>query len=102
MAAMAGASFSFHTVTSSLLDRGDVSSCTGEENKNRYVFATQSLDLRQQLRKVPGSPIVYIARSVMLLETPSDQTMAKKRRVSRSEPCPRAPVCDTLRRAVYR
>ncbi|BGP18513.1 hypothetical protein JCM10213_002972 [Rhodosporidiobolus nylandii] len=50
----------------------------GSDNKNRYVFATQSLDLRQQLRKVPGSPIIYIARSVMLLETPSDQTLAKK------------------------
>ncbi|GAA5969645.1 hypothetical protein JCM11641_008191 [Rhodosporidiobolus odoratus] len=50
----------------------------GAENKNRYVFATQSLDLRQNLRKVPGSPIIYIARSVMLLESPSDQTMQKK------------------------
>ncbi|GAA5966151.1 hypothetical protein JCM21900_000575 [Sporobolomyces salmonicolor] len=50
----------------------------GEDNKNRYVFATQSLELRQTLRKVPGTPIVYIARSVVLLETPSDQTLAKK------------------------
>ncbi|GAA6031583.1 hypothetical protein JCM8097_006534 [Rhodosporidiobolus ruineniae] len=50
----------------------------GDENKNRYVFATQSLELRQTLRRVPGSPIIYIARSVMLLETPSDQTLAKK------------------------
>ncbi|GAA6003383.1 rRNA-binding ribosome biosynthesis protein UTP23 [Rhodotorula paludigena] len=50
----------------------------GEGNKNRYVFATQSLELRQALRKIPGSPIVYIARSVMLLEAPSDQTLAKK------------------------
>ncbi|GAA5870126.1 hypothetical protein JCM1840_003591 [Sporobolomyces johnsonii] len=50
----------------------------GDDNKNRYVFATQSLELRQTLRKVPGTPIVYIARSVVLLETPSDQTLAKK------------------------
>ncbi|GAA6015025.1 hypothetical protein JCM10207_008708 [Rhodosporidiobolus poonsookiae] len=53
----------------------------GDENKNRYVFATQSLELRQNLRRVPGSPIVYIARSVMLLEAPSDQTLAKKRKM---------------------
>ncbi|GAA5832754.1 hypothetical protein JCM11251_005750 [Rhodosporidiobolus azoricus] len=53
----------------------------GKENRNRYVFATQSQDLRQQLRKVPGSPIIYIARSVMLLEAPSDQTMAKKKQM---------------------
>lgn len=54
----------------------------GEQNKNRYVFATQSLPLRESLRAVPGSPILYIARSVMLLEAPSNQTLAKKRRVS--------------------
>ncbi|TNY22553.1 PIN domain-like protein [Rhodotorula diobovata] len=51
----------------------------GADNRNRYVFATQSLALRQALRKVPGSPIIYIARSVLLLEAPSDQTLAKKR-----------------------
>ncbi|GAA5913009.1 hypothetical protein JCM8208_005663 [Rhodotorula glutinis] len=50
----------------------------GSDNRNRYVFATQSLALRQALRKVPGSPIIYIARSVLLLEAPSDQTLAKK------------------------
>lgn len=50
----------------------------GEENKNRYVIATQSLELRKELRKVAGTPIIYIARSVVLLETPSDQTLAKK------------------------
>ncbi|POY71666.1 hypothetical protein BMF94_5361 [Rhodotorula taiwanensis] len=57
----------------------------GEQNKNRYVFATQSLPLRESLRAVPGSPIVYIARSVMLLEAPSNQTLAKKRRMEESK-----------------
>jgi len=58
---------------------GDQGECfLGEENKNRYVIATQSLELRKELRKVPGTPIIYIARSVVLLETPSDQTLAKK------------------------
>lgn len=58
----------------------------GEENKNRYVIATQSLELRKELRKVAGTPIIYIARSVVLLETPSDQTLAKKSAVR--FPCP--------------
>ncbi|BGP42075.1 hypothetical protein JCM10449v2_006077 [Rhodotorula kratochvilovae] len=53
----------------------------GDANKNRYVYATQSLALRQALRRVPGSPIIYIARSVLLLEAPSDQTLAKKRQM---------------------
>ncbi|GEM10524.1 rRNA processing protein [Rhodotorula toruloides] len=57
----------------------------GTENKNRYVFATQSLPLRESLRAIPGSPIIYIARSVMLLESPSNQTLAKKRRMEESK-----------------
>ncbi|GAA5906883.1 rRNA-binding ribosome biosynthesis protein UTP23 [Sporobolomyces salmoneus] len=57
----------------------------GEDNKNRYVIATQSTELRQTLRKVPGTPIIYIARSVVLLETPSDQTLAKKQSMENSK-----------------
>lgn len=55
---------------------------TGTDNKNRYVIATQSLALRKILRGVAGLPIVYIARSVVLLEAPSDKTLAKKKEVS--------------------
>jgi len=76
MIAMAGTLFS-----PSLFPRrvcADEEGRVGEENKNRYVIATQSLELRKELRKVAGTPIVYIARSVVLLETPSDQTLAKK------------------------
>ncbi|KAK4050804.1 hypothetical protein OIV83_003225 [Microbotryomycetes sp. JL201] len=60
-------------------------SMTGSDNVNRYVIATQSLDLRKTLRAVPGLPLVYISRSVMLLESPSDQTLAKKIRMEREK-----------------
>ncbi|KAM0790801.1 hypothetical protein ACM66B_004648 [Microbotryomycetes sp. NB124-2] len=60
-------------------------SMAGSENPNRYVLATQSLDLRKKLRAVPGLPLVYISRSVMLLESPSDQTLAKKIRMERQK-----------------
>ena len=63
----------------------------GPDNKNRYVIATQSLELRKSLRSVPGLPIIYLARSVVLLETPSDQTLAKKAQV-RSHPFPFSPA----------
>ncbi|GAA6018377.1 hypothetical protein JCM11491_005950 [Sporobolomyces phaffii] len=56
-----------------------------DENRNRYVVATQSTELRSSLRKVPGTPIVYIARSVVLLESPSDQTLAKKHAMETSK-----------------
>ncbi|GAA5859508.1 hypothetical protein JCM8547_006855 [Rhodosporidiobolus lusitaniae] len=60
-------------------------SMAGKDNRNRYVFATQSLDLRIELRKVPSSPIIYIARSVMLLESPSDHTIRQKARMEASK-----------------
>ncbi|SCV71711.1 BQ2448_3299 [Microbotryum intermedium] len=50
----------------------------GKDNPHRYVIATQSLDLRKHLRTVPGLPIVYLNRSVVLLESPSAETIKKK------------------------
>lgn len=37
-------------------------------NKHRYVVATQDQPLRSKLRQVAGVPLVYINRSVMILE----------------------------------
>ncbi|CCG20535.1 hypothetical protein CORT_0A01430 [Candida orthopsilosis Co 90-125] len=42
------------------------------ENRHRYVVATQDLDLRRKLRQVPGVPLVYMNRSVMVMEPLSD------------------------------
>ncbi|KAK5124120.1 hypothetical protein LTR85_001823 [Meristemomyces frigidus] len=37
-------------------------------NKHRYVVATQDLAVRQKMREIAGVPLVYINRSVMILE----------------------------------
>lgn len=37
-------------------------------NKHRYIVATQDHELRKKLRKVPGVPLVYMNRSVMVME----------------------------------
>lgn len=37
-------------------------------NRNRYVVATQDEGLRRRLRGVVGVPLVYVKRSVMILE----------------------------------
>lgn len=50
----------------------------GETNKHRYVIATQSQELRQKLRSIPGVPVVHMNRSVMILEPPSDATLRVK------------------------
>ncbi|EON97284.1 putative rrna-processing protein utp23 protein [Phaeoacremonium minimum UCRPA7] len=39
-----------------------------ESNKHRYVVATQDHDVRRMFRQVPGVPLIYIERSIMLLE----------------------------------
>lgn len=55
---------------------------SGSSNAHRYVVATQSQTLRQQLRKIPGVPIVHIKRSVMVLEPVSDASENVKDKVS--------------------
>ena len=37
-------------------------------NKHRYVIATQEPKVREHMRKIPGVPLVYINKSVMILE----------------------------------
>lgn len=53
----------------------------GEGNKHRYVIATQSRNLRETLRRVPGAPLLLLDRSVMVLESPSDATLKTKLKV---------------------
>lgn len=38
------------------------------KNKHRYVLATQDIEIRRRLRRVPGVPLVYMNRSVMVME----------------------------------
>ena len=44
------------------------------ENKFRYVVATQDPDLRKHLRMVPGVPLIYMKRSVMVMEPMSSSS----------------------------
>lgn len=43
-------------------------SVVGPKNKHRYVVASQDPEVRAKMRGVPGVPLVYINRSVMILE----------------------------------
>ena len=49
----------------------------GEDNPNRYLVATQDPELRRQLRRIPGIPLMHIIRNTMVLEKPSDSTVDK-------------------------
>ncbi|BFZ53600.1 hypothetical protein PYCC9005_000628 [Savitreella phatthalungensis] len=52
--------------------------CVGSRNKNRYVVATQDRALRAQLRDIPGVPLIYLNRSVLVMEPPSPATTVVK------------------------
>lgn len=56
-----------------------VLSCVGTRNKNRYIVATQDVELRRQLRDVPGVPLIYINRSIIILEPPGPATISVQR-----------------------
>lgn len=44
------------------------------ENKHRYVVASQSQEVRRMLRGVRAVPLIYIKRSVMILEPMADDS----------------------------
>lgn len=44
------------------------------QNKHRYVVASQKDKLRQRLRRVPAVPLLYVNRSVMIMEPMSSVT----------------------------
>jgi U3 small nucleolar RNA-associated protein 23 len=48
-----------------------------KDNPHNYCIATQDIDLRKHLRKIPGVPLIHINRSVVVLEPPSQATKNK-------------------------
>ncbi|QEU60364.1 Utp23 [Kluyveromyces lactis] len=51
------------------------------KNKHRYVVATQDVEIRRRLRKIPGVPLVYMNRSVMVMEPLSNASEKVSREV---------------------
>lgn len=43
-------------------------------NKNRYAVASQSQQVRSNMREIPGVPLVYVKKSVMILEPMASKT----------------------------
>ncbi|KAL6868673.1 Fcf1 domain-containing protein [Trichoderma novae-zelandiae] len=53
------------------------------ENKHRYVVASQNVDVRRMLRGIRGVPLIYIKRSVMILEPMADESVQIREREER-------------------
>jgi U3 small nucleolar RNA-associated protein 23 len=43
-------------------------------NKHKYCVATQEQEVRSAMRRIPGVPLIYVSRSVMILEPMSEAT----------------------------
>lgn len=57
----------------------------GDTNKHRYCVATQKPKLRARLRQVVAVPIIYISRSVMILEPMSSATKNARKNLEESK-----------------
>lgn len=55
------------------------------ENKHKYVVASQDGQVRRLMRQIPGVPLVYVSRSVMILEPMTDLTIALRNREERAK-----------------
>ncbi|KAI8691157.1 hypothetical protein LRP88_08434 [Fusarium phalaenopsidis] len=55
------------------------------QNKHRYVVASQDQDVRRMLRGIRGVPLIYIKRSVMILEPMADESVQVRAREERSK-----------------
>ena len=49
-------------------------------NKHRYAVASQDVSIRKRMRDIPGVPLVYISRSIMVLEPMTMSTTDMKER----------------------
>ncbi|RIA85679.1 Fcf1-domain-containing protein [Glomus cerebriforme] len=56
-----------------------------DNNPHNYCIATQNESLRERFRAVPGVPLLYINRSVLIIEPPSYATLQKAKQVENSK-----------------
>ncbi|CAM9944670.1 unnamed protein product, partial [Scytosiphon promiscuus] len=57
----------------------------GEENAGKYLVASQDENLRVRLRRVPGCPLVFVSRTVLLMEQPSGKSKAEFEKAERKK-----------------
>ncbi|KAF9430424.1 hypothetical protein BGZ94_006901 [Podila epigama] len=58
-----------------------LSQIIGNSNPHNYVVASQSKKLRSQFGQVPGVPLLYINRSNLILEPPSEASTTKCKQI---------------------
>jgi U3 small nucleolar RNA-associated protein 23 len=56
-----------------------------KHNKHRYVVASQDIEVRKAMRQVMGVPLVYINRSVMIMEPMAEATESVRDREEKAK-----------------
>ncbi|KAI9921272.1 hypothetical protein PsorP6_000691 [Peronosclerospora sorghi] len=62
-----------------------IQSIIGDKNERKFVVCTQDVNLRKALRLVPGVPLMYLNRSVVVFEEISRATLAIVRHEDRTQ-----------------
>lgn len=62
-----------------------LSAVVGNTNKNRYVIASQDPKVREHMRTIPGVPLIYINKSVMIMEPMATSTHQHRERDERAK-----------------
>ncbi|KAL1918654.1 uncharacterized protein VTP21DRAFT_2676 [Calcarisporiella thermophila] len=57
-----------------------ISEIIADTNPHNYCVSSQDPNLRELLRCIPGVPLLYINRSVLILEPPSEETLEHAQR----------------------
>lgn len=62
-----------------------IGSKNSDTNKNRYVVASQEEDVRRYCRGIKGVPLVYVKRSVMVMEPMAESSVNAKAGIERDK-----------------
>lgn len=54
-------------------------------NKNRYIVASNDVSVRKQMRRIAGVPLIYISKSVVLLEPMANASEEQREREEKSK-----------------
>lgn len=54
-------------------------------NKNRYIVASNDVGVRKKMRGIAGVPLIYISKSVVLMEPMADATEKQREREEKSK-----------------
>ncbi|CAM9701609.1 unnamed protein product [Ectocarpus fasciculatus] len=63
----------------------EIIAAIGADNEGKYLVASQDENLRVRLRRVPGCPLVFVSRTVLVMEQPSGKSKAEFEKAERKK-----------------